>query len=97
VKNDTNNVICNYLILQGYCKQRLEDYNAKVLLSAFELIRNSNRLSVESFQFIIESLLDVDKDADKMLEKARYLHSKYKGLMKGEVGLVEDFVKDLFK
>jgi hypothetical protein len=97
MKNDINNILHNWFIVNGYCKKLPLNYNAKVLLSAFELVRNSNRLSVEGFRYIIENLPDVDIDADKMLEKTNTLYKKFCGVIDGEVILVEDFVKELLK
>lgn len=95
-KNDVTNVICNWLILHGYTKKTPYDYNARVLLSAFEMVRNRERLSVEDFRFVIENLPDVDINSLEMLDKARVLYKKFCGVMDGEVVMVEDFVKELF-
>ena len=95
-KNDVTNVICNWFILHGYTKKTPYDYNARVLLSAFEMVRNRERLSVEDFRFVIENLPDVDNSHAEMLEKARMLYKKFCGVMDGEIIMVEDFVKELF-
>lgn len=95
-KNDVTNVISNWFILHGYTNKVTYDYNAKVLLCAFEILRDKEKLSVESFRFIIENLTDVDVDADIMLEKSKTLYNKFCGIVDGDVVLVEDFVKELF-
>lgn len=95
-KNDVNNVICNWLILHGHTKKVPYKYNAKVLLCAFEMVRNKTRLTVEDFRFIIENLPDVDENINLMFDKAKILYKNFANVMDGDTIMVEDFVKDLF-
>lgn len=94
--NDVGNVICNWLILHGYAKKTPYEYNAKVLLSAFEMVRNREFLSVEEFRFVIENLPDVYINSLEMLDKSKALYKQFSGVMDGEKIMVEDFVKELF-
>lgn len=95
-KYDTNYVICKWLVLNRFTKRYCYNYNARVLLCAYEIARNRERLSVEDFLFVIENLPDVDTSHVEMLDKARVLYKKFCGVMDGEVIMVEDFVKELF-
>ena len=94
-KNDVTNVICNWFILNGYTKNVIYDYNAKVILCAFEILRNKTYLTVEDFRFIIENLPDVDINHKEILNKTKVLYKMFCGVMDGDAIMVEDFVKEL--
>lgn len=97
MKSDINNVVYNYLTLHGFTKRSLFAYNAKVVLMAFEIVRNHTYLTTEMFRFIIENLPFVDEEHEFMLKKVKDLYLKYCGVVDGEQILVTDFVKDLFE